>query len=78
MTGPRFDLSINLGHVISISAVIITMVAGWMNFDARLSAVEKTLETSTATLVEQVKMGRDLAALDARLQRLERIMDARP
>lgn len=78
MTGPRFDFSINLGHMISIGAVVITMVAGWVNFDGRLRAVEKTLDTATATLIEQVKQGRDIAALSTRMDRIERIVEARP
>jgi hypothetical protein len=77
MTGPRFDFTINLGHVISIGAVIVTMVVGWVSFDQRLKSVEKTLETATATLVEQVRQGARLDALTGRLDRLERIVEAR-
>lgn len=77
MTGPRFDFTINLGHVISIGSVIIVMVAGWVNFDGRLRAVEATLATATQTLIEQVKQGRDIAALDNRLARVERLTDPR-
>jgi hypothetical protein len=77
MNAPRFDLTINLGHLISITAVVITMVFGWANFDARLTRVEETLRTSTATLVEQVKQGTELRAMDQRLARVERIMETR-
>jgi hypothetical protein len=77
MTGPRFDLTINLGHLISFTAVVVTMVFGWANFDARLTRVEETLRTSTATLVEQVKQGAELRAMDARLARVERVMESR-
>lgn len=75
---PRFDFSINFGHMLSIGAIIITMIAGWVNFDGRLRAVEKTLETATATLIEQVKQGAELRALASRVDRLERVMEARP
>lgn len=77
MNGPRFDATINLGHLISFAAIILTMVVGWVNFDARLRAVEKTLDTATATLIEQVKQGRDIAAIDNRVGRLERIAETR-
>jgi hypothetical protein len=53
------------------------MSIGWATFDGRLRAVEKTLETTTATLVEQVRQGSMITAMDQRMQRLERIFDAR-
>lgn len=77
MTGPRFDFTINLGHVITFGGLIITMSMGWAAFDGRLRAVERTLETATATLVEQVRQGSMITALDQRMQRVERIVDAR-
>lgn len=78
MAGPRFDFTINLGHVLTVAALLLTMIGGWMNFDARLTAVERTLQTSTATLLEQVKMGAELRALTDRVQRLEQLTDRRP
>lgn len=72
MSGPKFDFTINLGHVLSIGGVILTMVIGWANFDSRLRAVEKTLETSTNTLLEQVRQGARIDALEDRVERLER------
>ena len=78
MTAPKFDFTINLGHVLTFGGLIITMTVGWATFDGRLRAVEKTLETATATLVEQVRQGSMIQALDQRLQRVERITDSRP
>lgn len=78
MSGPKFDLTINLGHVITFGGLIITMTIGWATFDGRLRAVEKTLETATSTLIEQVKQGGELRALTQRVERVERIVDARP
>ena len=72
MNAPRIDLTINLGHLISFGALILTMVLGWANFDSRLRAVEKTLETSTNTLLEQVRQGARIDALEDRVERLER------
>lgn len=78
MTGPRFDFTFNLGHVVTFSGLLVTMAFGWANFDGRLRLVEETLRTSTATLVEQVKQNAEHRALAARVDRLERIMEARP
>lgn len=78
MTTPRFDFTVNLGHVLTFGAMIVTMIAGYSNFDTRLRAVETTLATATQTLIKQVEQGRDLAALDSRVARLERQMEDRP
>lgn len=78
MSGLRLDLTINLGHVITFGGLIITMTIGWATFDGRLRAVEKTLETATSTLIEQVKQGGELRALTQRVERVERIVDTRP
>ena len=53
------------------------MALGWATFDGRLRAVEKTLETATATLVEQVRQGAELSAVSARVDRLERMAETR-
>lgn len=76
MAGPRFDFTINLGHVITFGGLIVTMTIGWATFDGRLRAVEKTLETATATLVEQVRQGAQISAITDRVARLERQAEA--
>lgn len=78
MPTPRFDFTINLGHVITFGGLLVTMAIGWGTFDSRLRAVEKTLETATETLIEQVKQGADLRAINGRVDRLERIAETRP
>lgn len=40
-------------------------------------AVEKTLETATATLVEQVRQGAELSAVAERVARIERQLESR-
>lgn len=77
MPGPRFDFTINLGHVITFGGLLVTMTIGWATFDGRLRAVERTLETATATLVEQVRQGAQLAAVSDRVTRLERVAEER-
>ena len=77
MTGPRFDFTINLGHILTFGSILVTLVVSWVMFDQRLKAVEKTLETYTITLVEQVRQGARIDALTARMDRVEREMEAR-
>lgn len=35
-----FDPKVSLGHLLTIAAFIVTIVAGWQAFDGRVSAVE--------------------------------------
>lgn len=76
MPALRLDLTINLGHVITFGGLLVTMAVGWATFDGRLRAVERTLETATATLVEQVRQGAQLAAVSDRVTKLERVAEA--
>ena len=76
MPALRLDLTINLGHIITFGGLLVTTAVGWATFDGRLRAVERTLETATATLVEQVRQGAQLAAVSDRVTRLERIAEA--
>lgn len=71
MAGPRFDFTINLGHILTFGSILVTLIVSWVMFDQRLKTVEKTLETYTTTLVEQVRQGARIDALSERVARLE-------
>lgn len=75
MTGPKFDFTINFGHVLTFGSILVTLIVSWVMFDQRLKAVEKTLETYTITLVEQVRQGARIDAIAARLDRVERELE---
>ena len=71
MAGPRFDFTINFGHILTFGSILVTLIVSWVMFDERLKIVEKTLETYTTTLVEQVRQGARIDALSERVARLE-------
>lgn len=75
MAGPRFDFTINLGHILTFGSILLTLIVGWNQMDQRIARVEETLKNSTATLVEQVKQGSDLRALADRVSRNERLIE---
>lgn len=37
----QFDLTINLGHVLTATAFLLSTVAGWVTLDARVTSAEK-------------------------------------
>lgn len=68
---PFFDPTINLGHLISIAAVIVTISGGWYVFDYRLSAIEKNMGQLSSVVIDAARTSERLNYMDARLQRLE-------
>lgn len=44
MTKPQFSMSINLGHVLQIMSLVVAMVVGWMQLEARTSANAEKIE----------------------------------
>lgn len=45
MRGPRFDPTINLGHILSAGVFLVSAGAAWMNMDARVSRAESEIAT---------------------------------
>lgn len=69
---PRFDPSINLGHVITICSVLVTMVGGWFTFDYRLKSIEDQVRGIPSVIVEAARMDERMADLRRRVDNLER------
>jgi hypothetical protein len=72
MSNPRFDPTINLGHLISLGGVIITIVGGWYVMDHRLTALERNFEKLSVAVVELVRLDERLKDFARRVDNLER------
>jgi hypothetical protein len=70
--GPRFDPTINLGHLISLGGVIVTIVGGWYVMDHRLGALERNFEKLSVAVVELVRLDERLKDFGRRIDHLER------
>jgi hypothetical protein len=68
---PRFDPTINLGHMITLSGVVITIIGGWYAFDARLAAVERQMSNLSTVVVEAARIDERLKGYERRLDRVE-------
>jgi hypothetical protein len=51
MRGPRFDPTINLGHVLTATVFLMSAGAAWMNMNARMERAESAI----ATLKQEAK-----------------------
>ena len=68
---PRFDPTINLGHMISLGGVIITIVGGWYVMDHRLSLLERNFDKLSSAVVEWVRLDERLKDHGRRIDKLE-------
>ena len=68
---PRFDPTINLGHLISLGGVIITIVGGWYVMDHRLSLLERNFDKLSSAVVEWVRLDERLKDHGRRIDKLE-------
>jgi hypothetical protein len=71
MTHPRFDPTINLGHLISAAVVISAIVGGWYVSDYRLTKVEQKLDALSTLVVEAARVDERMKEFSRRLDRLE-------
>jgi hypothetical protein len=69
---PRFDPTVNLGHLISLGGVIVTIIGGWYVMDHRLSALERNFEKLSVAVVELVRFDERLKEVARRVENLER------
>lgn len=68
---PRFDPTINLGHVITLTGVIMSMVAGWHSVDARLSGAERQFNRLILVVENSIRQEEQIKSLAATVARLE-------
>ena len=51
--GIKFDLSLNLGHLLMISGMAGTMISMWVSFNNQVTAQELRINTMEKLLIEQ-------------------------
>lgn len=71
-TKARFDGTINLGHVLSMTTILLTLIVGGATFHSRLTVVEAQMARQTEILERTIRADEQMRALRERLDRLER------
>lgn len=69
---PRFDPTINLGHLISVTGVIIFVAGSFYLTDYRLSTLEKNVEKLSTVIVESARVDERMKDYGRRIELLER------
>ncbi len=69
---PRFDPTINLGHVISLGGVIVVVTGSLYLTDYRLNALEKNVEKLSTVVIQAARTDERLKDHARRLDQLER------
>jgi hypothetical protein len=71
ITHPRFDPTVNLGHVLTMTAVMVSLVGGAYVFDYRLNAIEKQLEKMQSVFLATAVFEERLNSISRRIDSLE-------
>lgn len=82
--GIRFDRNINVGHLLTVGTLVITLVAGWVKLDARQTMLEQlqarqqsTIDAIGSNLQQIIRFEERLAYYDRRIDTLERRVGAK-
>ena len=68
----RFDGTVNLGHILTMGAMVSGMLWTYATFDKRLVLVETQLSRQVEILDRSIRADEQLRAIRERLERLER------
>lgn len=77
-----FDMTVNLGHIITLIGILITFVTWgqgikWqmINLDKRVGSLEKNMEEQTKLIIANAVMHTNIISVTDKLATLERRMD---
>lgn len=68
---PRFDPTINLGHLISLGGVICAIAGSWYLMDYRLAAVERQIDKLSSVVIDNARMDQRITDHGRRIDKLE-------
>jgi len=82
--GIRFDKQINVGHLLTVGTLVVTLVAGWVKLDARQTTLEQlqarqqgTIDAIGSNLQQMIRFEERLTYYDRRIDALERRIGAK-
>ena len=70
-TKPKFDPTINLGHLLSMGGILFLSIGAYFSFGGRLGAVESQLARITSVLEISIRQEEQIKSLTYRLEKLE-------
>jgi hypothetical protein len=69
--GPRFDPTINLGHLLTLTGVVFVIVSAGVVADFRLAALEREVAKLSDLVVQAARSEERMTDLARRVDRLE-------
>jgi len=66
-----FDPTINLGHLLTMGALVGTVIMGWAQLSTRLEYVERQVATMATLMEKAIIADAKLGELERRIQRVE-------
>lgn len=67
----KFDATFNVGHVVTAGSLVVTLIAGYVAMDYRLSSLERQVERLSAVVIDNARFDERLKDLTRRVERLE-------
>lgn len=74
--GAVFNPEINLGHVLSASTMIVTMIMGWTQLSGRVEMLERQVVGMTQLVERSIRSDARLDEVSRRVQDIEQEMAA--
>lgn len=75
---PRFDATINLGHILTFIGFLVTISVSWQTLDKRVALLERSAEFQRGVDREQdERLKFELALMRQALTRIEDKLDSR-
>lgn len=68
---PRFDPTVNLGHIISAGTMAIMITMGWSQLSSRLEMVERQVAGMSALIERSIRTDTRVDELSRRIEEIE-------
>ncbi len=68
---PRFDPTINLGHLISLGGILFALTGSWWLMDHRIASLERQIDKLAVIVVDSAILRQQVQDHGRRIDRLE-------
>lgn len=72
---PKFDMTVNLGHLIIAGSMISSVAFAWGNLDGRMKTLESTVESNTQIVNKFDVMEMQIEQVNKGVARIEKKLD---
>lgn len=72
MTGIEFDKRVSMGNILTVGAVLVTVITGWVRMDASQTKLAEKIATIEATIVQKsISLDKQNEFMESRMRSVE-------